>query len=412
MDIERGHWAQYYPLATLTEGGPIEFAVSGSGEDYLDLSNTLLEVKAKIVKGTGNALADTDVVGPVNLWLHSLFSQVDVVLNGQVISAPNHTYPYRAYLETLCSYGGDAKSSQLSSLLFAKDTPGQMDTATLVAGGNQGLRTRQTETAVSHKVNMMGRLHADIFMQERFLPNGVDLKLRLIPSKNAFNLMSSVANPSFRTVLEEVSLYVRKVKLSPSTVLAHAKAVEKSRMKLPLRRVVCKSVTVPAGSFQANLDNLFLGQLPNRIIVGCVAADAFNGSYTANPFNFQHFGLNFLALHVNGEQVPAKPLQPNFEDRQYVRSYLSLFSGTGMLHQDVGNGISYNDYPQGYTLYAFDLTPDLGEEEAHFNVVREGNLRAELHFAAALTASINVVIYAEFDNVVEIDKARNVLVDF
>jgi len=39
-------------------------------------------------------------------------------------------------------------------------------------------------------------------------------------------------------------------------------------------------------------------------------------------------------------------------------------------------------------------------------------LRVEIHFAEALTATINVIMYAEFDNVIEIDRNRQVLFDY
>jgi hypothetical protein len=60
-------------------------------------------------------------------YLHSLFSQVDVLLNGTLITSSINTYAYRAYIETLLSYGTDAKSSQLTSALFYKDEAGKMD---------------------------------------------------------------------------------------------------------------------------------------------------------------------------------------------------------------------------------------------------------------------------------------------
>lgn len=44
--------------------------------------------------------------------------------------------------------------------------------------------------------------------------------------------------------------------------------------------------------------------------------------------------------------------------------------------------------------------------------MRHGSLRIELRFNAALAAAITVITYAEFDNVIEIDKSRNVVVDF
>jgi hypothetical protein len=44
--------------------------------------------------------------------------------------------------------------------------------------------------------------------------------------------------------------------------------------------------------------------------------------------------------------------------------------------------------------------------------LKQGNLRVEIHFAEALTATTNVIMYAEFDNVIEIDRDRQVLFDY
>jgi len=47
--------------------------------------------------------------------MHSLFWQVDISLNGTQVTATTNTYPYRAMMETLLSYGDDAKKSQLTT---------------------------------------------------------------------------------------------------------------------------------------------------------------------------------------------------------------------------------------------------------------------------------------------------------
>ena len=56
------------------------------------------------------------------------------------------------------------------------------------------------------------------------------------------------------------------------------------------------------------------------------------------------------------------------------------------------------------------ISPDVSEVGA-FQLIKQGNLRVEIHFAEALTATINVIIYAGFDNVIEIDRNRQVLFD-
>ena len=408
--IENGSWVEYHPLSTITDGTPLEFEITGNGEDYLDFGNSYLHVKAKITKPDGTDIDDDAAVGPVNLFLHSLFSQVDITLNGTQITSSTNTYPYRAMIETLLSYGRDAKESQLTSALFVKDVAGKMDTTDFAeAARNAGLHKRSTYTSGSKTVDMMGRLHADIFFQDRYMLNEVNTKIKLVRSKDAFCLMTA---GQFVVKLVSAVLYIRKVKLLPTVFLAHAKALEQSNAKYPIRRVVCKSFTVPAGFMDVSHEKLFSGQLPSRLVIGLVDNEAFNGSLARNPYNFQHFRLNELSVYLDGQQQHAiKPLRPDYANGQYISSYLSLFSGTGKVYKDDGNFVGRDKYAYGFTLYALDLSPDLADDD-HFNLSRDGSVRVVLKFAQALARTITVVAYAEFENVIEIDRNRNVIFDF
>ena len=105
---------EHSPVSTITSSSPIEFIVPGSGEDYMDLNNTLLEVKA-CIKTTNNSLVDAAVVvAPINNTLHSLFSHIDVSLNDVNVSSAATAYPYRAYIETHLNYGTHAKNQGLN----------------------------------------------------------------------------------------------------------------------------------------------------------------------------------------------------------------------------------------------------------------------------------------------------------
>jgi hypothetical protein len=412
--IESGTVVEFNPISSISDSTPIEFIISGSGQDYIDAANTQLYTRVQMVREDGGPLANGDEVGPINLTLHSLFSEVEVKLNDTVISSSNNTYAYRSYIETLLSYGPDAKESQLTAALFYKDVANAMDESNPRDdnGLNVGLKSRYGLFHRGQTVDMVGRIHSDIFFQEKYLPSDVNVRIRLVRNKDAFCLMSSAANPTFKIKIIDCKLFVRKVKLSPSVFLAHAKAFESGTAKYPIRRVVCKTFTVPTGNMDFTQESLFTGQIPCRLIMGCVDNDAFNGLYTKNPFNFKHYSLNQIKVYVDGQGLHVKPIEPNYNQRQYITAYASVFSGSGKLFQNEGNGITREDYPGGYSLYAFDLSPDQCESSGHFNLVKEGSVRVDMKFAAALPNTINVIAYAEFENIIEIDRNKNVLFDY
>ena len=130
MVIEDSEYVEYRPFGGLNASGPIEFVIPGTGTKYLDINNTQLYIKAKITKADGSdcdEAENAEKVAPVNLLLHSMFSQVDVALNGKLISDSTPTYPYRAMLETLLNYDKEAKDTHLQSRLYFKDAASHMD---------------------------------------------------------------------------------------------------------------------------------------------------------------------------------------------------------------------------------------------------------------------------------------------
>ena len=222
--------------------------------------------------------------------------------------------------------------------------------------------------------------------------------------------MSSAAAPDFKAVITEAIIYVRKVKVASAIILGHAAATA----KYPIQRVDCKVLSIPRGFSSFTPFNLFLGHIPKRLVLVLVDTEAYNGTYASNPFNFKHHNLTQVGVYVDGEQIPRKPLFLKFDEagaQNFIAGFQSLFSGSGKLSQDTGNQISRSDYGAGYTVLCFDLSPDHCSGD-HFELIKQGNLRVELHFGKALANTVNLIIYAEFQNVIEIDASRNVLGDY
>ena len=158
-----------------------------------------------------------DTVGPVNILLHRLFSQVEFSLSGTLITNSSNTYPYRAYLENLLSYRPAAKSSQLTSELFYKDEAGKMDKPNPLEANaderNTGLARRAGFIARSREVDLVGRIHTDIFFQNRYMLNEVNTKIKLTRSKDNYCLMA-IGGQAFKVKIAGAAFLSRKVKIS------------------------------------------------------------------------------------------------------------------------------------------------------------------------------------------------------
>ena len=297
--------------------------------------------------------------------------------------------------------------------MFYRHTAGKMNVMNPLAAdeeANLGLRVRYEFTKESHTVDLMGPIHSDIFFQELLMVNGVNLRIKLNRAKNVFCLVSSAAGANFKVVNTEAILFVRRVKVASFIILGHVAGLKHSSAKYPIRRIDCKVLSIPRGFSSFNPDNIFLGQIPKRL----VDTEAYNGRYRTNPFYFKHHNLTQVGVCVDGEQIPRKPLFLNFDaanGQNVIAGYQSLFSGIGSLSQDMGNQINRSAYGSGYTLFAFDLTPDHYPGD-HFELIKQGNLRLELHFSEAPANTVNLIVYAEFQNVIEVDANRNVLYDY
>ena len=385
-------------MSTITSSSPIECIVSGSGEDYMDLNNTLLEVKA-CIKTTNDSPVDAAVaVAPINNTLHSLFSQIDVSLNDVNVSSATTTYPYRAYIETHLNYGTDAKKSRLQAAMYIID-----DNLTVSnpipdssSARNMGLKRRHGICTAKPTFDMIGPLHVDVFNQSKYMLNGVTMKVRMTRSKDSFVLMAkSDVTESFKVDILSAKLFVRKLKITPSLCLAHERTLQQKTAKYHITRVECKVIHLPQGQNSFTHDNLFLGQLPKRIVLGLVDNRAFNGDISLNPYNFQHCNLNYLAVHLDGQQVPWAPLQPSLSGSSYIRAFYTQFTGGDGISSDTGNTIGREQFVNGHALYCFDLTPDLSSSCGHhFSVTKSGNLRLELAFEVALSITGNVLVYS------------------
>ena len=228
---------------------------------YTDLANSYLHVKAKITKANGADLDADKQVGPVNLWMHGLFSQVDVFLDNKLVTPSSTAYPYRAYIETILNFSKDTKSLPLTSALFYKDKAGKVDCKSCgkCRCCDTGLKERYNLPKERKMVSMEGKIHSDLFAQERYILDGVPIKLKLVRTSAAFSLVPSADPATYKVVIEDCAFHVRTANVSSTIMIGHTEALNHTTAKYPINRVECKVFSAPRGNYSGNQPNIFQG---------------------------------------------------------------------------------------------------------------------------------------------------------
>ena len=173
-----------------------------------------------------------------------MFSNIDLYLNNKLVTSNTDTYPYKAYIENLFSYAEDIKLKQLKAGELWDE-----DEAFKFENFDSGLeKTCAKLTAEGKSVEAMGRLHLDLAMQEKYLPNGIELKLFLNQASPQFCLMVGEENPYLVVVkIDTATLSVRPVQLLPAIANDLNQSIARHNAKFPIRRVEVKTFTIGAG---------------------------------------------------------------------------------------------------------------------------------------------------------------------
>ncbi|ESO99311.1 hypothetical protein LOTGIDRAFT_113529 [Lottia gigantea] len=276
---------------------------------------------------------------------------------------------------------------------------------------NHGLGERRKKMGESSEFELQSRLHVDLCLQDRYLIDGVDVRIQLERQQPKFYLMWNENNETYKVELIKAYLEVPFVTLAPSTYTRIAEQLQSNNAKYPLKRVVVKDISIPSRRRFHVLDNLFINEvLPKRLILGLVENDSYDGNSIKNPFKFHHHRLEYIKLMKNGDVVEEYFM--DFPNKQATTPYLDLMKRVGILNSKEDLDMSYNDYIKGYTLFGFDLTNDHGADQVNFHPKSSGSLSLELRFENAPPNPLNLLLFAEYDNVLEIDVNRQILVDW
>lgn len=394
VGLQDFHDEEVQPLTAISASTTaIDFTISGEGDEYIDLSELRLFLRVKVADSAG-ADPENDTISLIKYWPSSLIRQCDMFLNGTLVTTSSNMYNYNAYASALLSFPKAVKDHQLQVLEHSE--------------GWKVEKANPTNEALI-------RLHLPLCNQPRLIPNGVQIKLRMLRSSDdfLFKRLKDDDTKTYKITLEKCSLFVRRVTPTANLLLEHAELISKMNYVYPIERLYPKFFTLSSGVREFDLPNISQGQLPSRIIVGFVKTASFSGSLSTNPYKFEHFGLDYISLQSNGRAFPAVPLTADYSKNYCRRAYHSLLDTVqGPCEDNESLGLSLDEYMNNSCFYGFTLSKALAGPSAALPRRENGYVNAKIRFINALPANVNAIFFLEYNNYLEIDNARNIYLDY
>ena len=376
---------------------------------YTNLNDVLLYLQYEVVQANGQHITDAQEAAPVNNIAHSLFSSVQMLINGEKITSNNDEYPYKAYMLDLLSKDDGLKETWLKGChRWHQDTAGHMDTR---GEANKGWTARKADAVEANTQGIIMHPHIDILKQGKYLPGQCELRFIFERSPEAF-YMHQAPNAGCRINITKAEMSLWQCHIRPEVVEVHNKMLHTpgfGPFNYPIRRCRVTKHILNQGSQEYSWSQPDTSQIPTQTIIGLVKESASSGNHGENPFNFQAYGLKEIGVKYDDFKYEVKT---DFDTNNFVQAFAQLYSDTGLEFAEKDCGITPEEFKGGYALYAFDLTPDRTPEDQRINLIKTGKLNLSLRFGAPTQHAISVMVLSFYDNLITLNSDRLPTTDY
>ena len=260
-----------------------------------------LEAKYQVFQDQG----EDGAIIPIGNVLHSMWSGVDITMNGELISTTSQKYMYKSYIETILNNSHSTKEYQLKlSGYFGDD--GDKDEDYLM-NWNKGMEKRHLHFHDGQKVEMMGFILSNIFGIQASIVNGVEIGIMLIPNMDIMCLQSFCNRKFGRMVIDDIYLYVCKRQFTDKVVVAHAGIMEETKAMYPFKCMEVRVYNGNKGNTEVTIENPYESKIPTQFILGMVNTDSYIGNLRKNSLNFKHYDISSAAFYIDDESITKQP---------------------------------------------------------------------------------------------------------
>lgn len=400
------------PTAAVEHGKPITFVLPCDNH-YTQLNGTRVDILCKVTRTGGVACthgaapADDrnyyqDKVCVSNNVLHTMFESIKLTVNNDEVECVRD-YPYVSFIDDFTTRHHQHRDRHGAMVGWERDTAGKLAVAEY-NGENVGMNNRSHAFANSAEVRLTGKLHSALMEQGLCIMPKTDIRLTLQPATDAFVLIAKEHTYELRIV--SAHLWVQRKVVKEALNLAHITLMSgrlmNNELPIPVLSKGVKALTIASGHRESTLTVFDNELLPDRVLVGFVSNASKVANLNANPFDFKHYGVSYLQMHVNGNETPKVPYEPSWTTPGgYLREYRALLEAYDATADDTLR-INLEEYARGYSLFPFQIAQRVGNLLAPQG---SGKLTLRVKFAAALTEVVNVLVFYDRRDTITIPSA-------
>lgn len=427
------------PTFPLDNTSNIEFNIQSGSEEQIHPGDIRMLIGLKIVKADGSPLnrftsagaTYTEHVGdvlPVNGLATAMFKNIEVTLNDKQIASFDGNYAYKADIQNRLFTTVEAKKGalilagfdseaiafddltpEMSKELFVLKDDALTKHISEVKSRKAVFGKRLRNSSMSKTMHYVSKIHSEIFNQPKLLPSGMTMRVAFSRSPPDFCLLSK-GTGSFMIQIEYCKLRVPIAHVDPTFLkdIEYMTFKHKAPMCIPLRRVEIKTVGKSGAIQDLTVESIISGEIvPRRIFVCFVKQDSYVGRLKLDPFNYQGYDIETIALKLGGQLTRLPAINVDFENKNFVEAVYALLD-TIDCEAGMGDvGINTENFHRRNAIYAFDVTGMAGKEFADA-YLREERIPTGLHIRTStpLPDPVQILIYKEFDAEIKIDQDR------
>jgi hypothetical protein len=262
---------------------------------------------------------------------------------------------------------------------------------------------------------VLTRIHSEIFDQGKILPpkSKLDLSFLLVDNKN-FVILTNQATP-YKVTLQKMQLLVRYITIDESIINEMEYITTRGdNMVMPLRKVEMSYFTKQAHTRDWSELNLVKEgkTLPRRLFIAFVPQANFQGDAKLDPFDYHPSNIERVVLRIGGQIMPFPELYctpAGGDNRNVVWPLYALLKTCNSFLEERDIGLTVENYTKGNFVLGFDLTSGSAPLGEAFEMPNESSIQLEIKLSAAPANAHTMIVYAEYDGELEIDRTGKVM---